>query len=99
MWSYVKIPIVPNESCTGVVCLEKYFVREGDVIKKGDPLALAHTEITTFKIVSNYNCRLLKLILSEKTMVGYRDAIATIELLQDPIDGLLIERCEVVNVE
>ena len=43
MWSYVKIPIVPGESSEGVVCLEKYYVSEGDFIEQGDAIAVAHT--------------------------------------------------------
>jgi pyruvate/2-oxoglutarate dehydrogenase complex dihydrolipoamide acyltransferase (E2) component len=98
MWSYVKIPNVPGESSQGVVCLEKYYVKEGEEIKKGERLALAHTERVSFNILSNYDGRILKVILPERTMVGFRDPIATLELLEDPVDGLLIEYCELLDV-
>lgn len=97
MWSYIKIPAVPDESTAGVVCLERYYVAEGDVLRKGEKIALAHTDRSSFNIVSNYDGRILKVILPENTMVGFRDPIATLELLQDPVDGLFIERCEIVN--
>ncbi len=93
MWSYVKIPIVPGESSEGVVCLEKYYVSEGDFIEQGDAIAVAHTDRTGFDIVSNYRGRILKIILPSNTLVGFRDPIATLELRQEPVDGLLIESC------
>ena len=91
MWSFVKVPRVLGNDVDGIVSLEKYYVAEGDHVEKGDALALAHTEQFSFDIISNYRGRILKLILPPNTYVGIRDPIATIELLQEPIDGLLIE--------
>ena len=98
MWSYIKIPNVPGENTTGIVCLEKYCVSEGDTIKQGDTIAIAHTNSSSFEIVSNYEGKILKVILGENTMVGFRDAIATMELMEDPVDGRLIERCEILSM-
>ena len=95
MWSYVKIPFVPGEESAGMVALEKYYVSEGDIVEKGGAIALAHTAHSSFDIVSNYRGRILKTILWQNAYVGFRDPIATLELWDDPVDGLLIEHCRI----
>ena len=97
MWSYVKIPLIPGENSIGVVCLERYYVSEGDLIESGSAIAVMHSDHATCEVVSNYRGRILKIILSENTLVGFRDPIATMELLQDPMDGVLIEHCKVLR--
>ena len=97
MWSFVRVPLVSNEPNLGVVALKKYFVSEGDIIRAGQTIAFAITleTNTRFRIVSNYDGRVLKTILSEGFLVSFGDPIATMELLSDPEVGLAIARCEV----